>query len=344
MRPVVKAVLRNALKDVRHVRAVAPRGAGEQVARVYTQIERDFGVLAPPLALHSPAPEVLAASWLLLREILLVEGRVGRAAKEVVATEVSRANSCPYCVDVHRATLRELSDRPDAGSGALGTWARSSGLLPVPGEPSPPAPFGPSAAPELYGVAVTFHYINRMVSIYLAGSPVPDQAPGFLRGPILRTATRAMRPDGPGPLRPGTSLDLLPDAPLPDGLAWASPNRTVAAALGRAAGAVESAARWVPEGVRECLDIHLARWGGRPMGLGRVWLDEAVAGLPAPEVPTARLALLTAFACHQVTDADILAFRERHPADRELIELTSWAALSTALLLGRRFTTAPASP
>ncbi|WP_326695973.1 carboxymuconolactone decarboxylase family protein [Streptomyces sp. NBC_01754] len=337
MRPVVRAVLRGSLKDVRYVRAVAPRDAGEPVARVYAQIERDFGVLAPPLALHSPAPRVLAASWLLLREILLVEGRADRAAKEVVATEVSRANSCPYCVDVHRATLRDLPGLPEGGSRALGAWARSSGLRPTPEQPSPRPPFGPSAAPELYGVAVTFHYINRMVSIYLADSPVPDQAPVFLRGTILRTATRAMRPAGPGPLRPGASLDLLPGAPLPAGLEWAAPNATVAAALGRAAGAVERAAHWVPGGVRECLEARLALWDGHPTGLGRAWLDEALDGLPAPERPVARLALLTAFACHQITDADVRALRERHPTDRELIELTSWAALSTALVLGRRF-------
>lgn len=344
MRPVVKAVLRGALKDVRYVRAVAPGRAEEPVARVYAQIERDFGVLAPPVVLHSPAPAVLAASWLLLRETLLVEGRVGRAAKEVVATEVSRANSCPYCVDVHRSTLRELPDPSVADRGALGAWARSSGLRPAPGQSPPRPPFGPLDAPEFYGVAVTFHYINRMVGIYLADSPVPDRAPGFLRDAILRAATRSMRPVGPGPLQPGTSLDLLPEAPLPAGLEWAAPNGSVAAALGRAAGSVEGASRWVPERVRELLDAHLAKWDGSPMGLRRAWLEEALAGLPATERPVARLALLSAFACYQVTDADVSAFREQHPTDRELIELTSWAALSTALCVGRRFAAAPASP
>ncbi|NBE53877.1 alkylhydroperoxidase, partial [Streptomyces sp. YC537] len=77
VKPVVKAVLRGALKDVRHIRAVAPDSAEGLAARVYAQLERDFGVLAPPVALHSPAPPVLAAAWTLLREVLLVEGRVG---------------------------------------------------------------------------------------------------------------------------------------------------------------------------------------------------------------------------------------------------------------------------
>lgn len=38
-------------------------------------------MLAPPVALHSPAPEVLAASWVMMREILIVPGTVDRTTK-----------------------------------------------------------------------------------------------------------------------------------------------------------------------------------------------------------------------------------------------------------------------
>ncbi|MHC0431269.1 carboxymuconolactone decarboxylase family protein [Streptomyces sp. O3] len=365
MKPVVRAVLRGALKDVRHVRAVPPDSADGLVSRVYAQLERDFGVLAPPVALHSPAPPALAAAWMLLRETLLVEGRVARRAKEVVATEVSRANDCPYCVDVHQATLGTLPPpRHASGSAAtaatadIAAWARASGLRPE-AEPglglgqgqgqeqrqeqgqrqglSAPPPFAADAAPEIYGVALVFHYINRMVHLYLADSPVPDQAPGFLRGTILRTAAKAMRPADEGPLSPGASLALLPPARLPAELGWARGNPHVADALGRAVATVSDGARWVPTGVRESVEARLDRWDGRPPGLGRAWLDGALADLPPADRPTARIALLTAFAPYQVTDPDIAAFRERHPDDRELVELTSWAALSAAVCVGGRF-------
>ncbi|MEV5689189.1 alkylhydroperoxidase [Streptomyces sp. NPDC052164] len=336
VRPVVRAVLRGALKDVRYVRVVAPAEAYGPVAEVYAQVERDFGVLAPPVALHSPAPAVLAAGWLMLRETLLVEGAAGRAAKEVTATAVSEANSCPYCVDVHRATLQTLEAEPAGTDAALVAWARATGRPVEEGRQAPVLPFSAAAAAEIQGVAVTFHYINRMVAVFLADSPVPDQAPGFLRGTILRTAARAMRPVGPGPLRAGDSLALLPAAPLPAGLEWARERPAVADALGRAVAAVDDAARWVPEPVRERLRERLAGWDGGPVGLSRAWLGQALAGLPADCLPTARLALLTAFAAHQVTDADVAAFREHRPGDGELIELTSWAALTTAVHIGAR--------
>ncbi|MER7048064.1 carboxymuconolactone decarboxylase family protein [Streptomyces jumonjinensis] len=344
MRPVVRAVLRGALRQVRYVKAVPPGAAQGTVAEVYAQVERDFGVLAPPLALHSPAPAPLAASWLLLRETLLVDGVASRAAKELTATAVSAANSCSYCVDVHQATLETLgAERPLPGGpdAALADWAAASGRI-VRGGGSPAVPpelaAGAAGAAEIFGVAVAFHYLNRMVGVFLADSPVPDRAPDFARGPILRTVARTMRPVVPEPLQPGASLPLLAGAPLPAGLAWARGNPAVADALGRAVAAVDEAAHWVSGPVRERLRERLDGWDGGRMGPTRAWLIEALAGLPTPERPAARLALLTAFAPYQVIDADVAALRERHPTDREVIELTSWAALTTATRVGARLT------
>lgn len=53
MRPLVRAVLRGSLRQVRYVDVIAPRRARGLVAQVYRRTERDFGVLAPPVALHS---------------------------------------------------------------------------------------------------------------------------------------------------------------------------------------------------------------------------------------------------------------------------------------------------
>lgn len=329
-RTLVRAVLRGSLRDIRHVRAVAPGRAHGQVARVYAQAERDFGVIAPPLALHSSSPDPLAAGWLMLRETLLVEGRVSRAVKEAVVTEVSRANTCPYCVDVHQATLEILGPpEPGAPGSAAAEWLRTD-----PGERGP-APFTTDEAPEILGVALTFHYLNRMVGVFLDDSPVPARTPAAVRGPILRTVARTMVPVG-GPLEAGAGLDLLPDAPLPPGLAWAEANPVVAQALARSAAAVERAAHWVPGPVRDLLTTRLDGWDGTPPGIGRAWLQEALGAVAPADRPTARLALLTAFAAHQVTDADVAAFRADHPGDRELIELTSWAALTTAVLISSR--------
>jgi AhpD family alkylhydroperoxidase len=148
------------------------------------------GRVAEPLVLHSPSPALLAGAWSVLRETLLV-GQVPRGLKESVASTVSAINRCPYCVDVHTMLARAAGyrdaasavDDVDAGGGfddrQLATLPRAGGpRLPevlrwAAATRSPGAeilrtpPFTAREAPEIIGVAVTFHYINRIVSATL---------------------------------------------------------------------------------------------------------------------------------------------------------------------------------
>ncbi|MEU1228903.1 carboxymuconolactone decarboxylase family protein [Streptomyces sp. NPDC005828] len=334
MRPLVRIMLRGSLRQIRHIAAVPHAEARGLVTEVYAQAHREFGVVAPPLALHSPAPEALAASWLLLRETLLAEGRVSRAAKEAVATGVSRANDCSYCVEVHEAKLATLPG--DGAHAALADWARRTATGPAAGEE--PLPFDAADAPEILGTAVTFHYLNRMVRLFLPDSPVPDAAPEAGRGPVMRMVARAMRPDSGRTVVPGAALGLLPAAPLPAGLEWAKASPAVADALARAVASVDDAAeRWIPEPVRELLHTELTVHDGTVPGPSRAWLGDATDRLAAEHLPVARLALLIALNPHQITDEDLQEFRALHPGDRELVELASWAALTAAVRIGARF-------
>lgn len=331
---------------VRHVHPVPHRDAQGLVAKVYDQMERDFGMIAPPVALHAPAPTVLSASWVLLREILLVDGRVNRATKEAVAAAVSLGNRCPYCVDVHSTTFLGLVGGDEAQAVAadridtiadprlreLVRWGRLSG-----GAERPAPPFTPAEAPELIGTAVAFHHFNRMVNIFLQESPLPPVR-GRVRGAVRRGAAGIMGRLAGGGTGPGGSLDLLPPAVSPPGLEWAAGQPHIAEAARRALAAVEdSAARSVPEQVRQLVTDRLAT--GPPPGPGpvnRPWLAEVTAGLPDEHRPAARLALLTAFASYQVTDAVVAECRARGQDDTELITLTGWAALSAARQVGTR--------
>jgi len=110
---LARVARRPALAQIRYVAPVRPGAAPGPVAEVYAQMERDFGMLAPPVALHAAAPDILAAIWLMLRESTLVPGALDRAAKEAIATAVSAANACPYCVEVHGTTL---AGSPPGGS------------------------------------------------------------------------------------------------------------------------------------------------------------------------------------------------------------------------------------
>ncbi len=317
-----RAALRRALEGVHHVTPVPFAAATGTVAEVYRQLEQDFGLLAPPVALHSPSPDLLAASWTMLRETLLADGAASRAAKETVAIAVSQANTCPYCVEVHSATVAglgasEAADPITDWAGAGGT-AESAAGLPVPAE----------ELPELLGVALTFHYVNRVVNVFLGDSPVPTGLPAFMTG-IIRTAMgRILR--SPGRVTAGRSLDLLPAAELPDDLSWANGSPVVAAALARAVAATDAAAdRAVPPDVRAEVSARLETWDARP----------AVPGAPdsLPDAAPARLAVLVAMSPHRVDAETVTAARAELGGDAELLALVSWAALSAA----RRIVAAP---
>ncbi|MQS10766.1 carboxymuconolactone decarboxylase family protein [Streptomyces kaniharaensis] len=326
--PLLRTALRGSLARIRHVAPVRPGRAGAEVAGVYAEVEREFGMLAPPVALHAPAPPVLAATWVMLRETLVAAGRVDRAAKESVAAAVSRANTCPYCVEVHTTAVGALGPAvAPADRSRLAAWAAGEGAAPFPAE----------HAPELVGVAVTFHYLNRMVSVFLEDSPLPPGAPPPARRAARALLGRFVRQSALAAPSPGASLDLLPGSRLPADLSWAAGTPSVAGAFARAAVAMETAGeRSVPEPVRNLVVAELADWDGRPPGLGRGWGETAVATLPADSRPAGRLALLTAKAAYQVDDGVVADFRRTAPGDRALVELTAWASLTAARRLGTR--------
>src|SRR5882757_7897798 len=222
------------LTQVRYVTPIRLNAAGDLVDQVYQQVERDFGVLAPLVALHSPAPDVLAASWLMLRETLLVTGLVQRSAKEAVATAVSQGNTCPFCVTVHSGTLNGLiqshdaialaNDHVDAVTDprvrAVAAWARASGTEAGAARHEPVCPA--AEAPELIGTAVLLQYLNRMVNVFLGEVPLPPGVPRIALGLVMRVLGKRIRTAAGEAHRPGAALDLLPPAALPDDLLWAS--------------------------------------------------------------------------------------------------------------------------
>jgi AhpD family alkylhydroperoxidase len=324
--PLVRFAVRRSLNDTRHVRVVKRRHATGLVAEVYRQVERDFKMLAPPTALHSASPPVLAASWMILRETLLAQGNAARASKEAVATGVSLANSCPYCADVHGMTLSALESTDQSTVDLLEKWARESAVASTAGA----VPFPADQAPELIGVAVTFQYYNRMVNVFLRESPFPSHVPDSAKPKARKVLGGVLRPSGAGP-RLGDSVGFLPPATVPGDLGWAAGNPVVVDAFARAYAAIDEAGeRSVPAGVRAVVEARLSSWDGRPPGISRSWVNELVADLPEPDQPAARLALVVALASYQVDEGLVEAFRASGADDARLIELTAWASMAAA--------------
>src|SRR5262249_21992413 len=186
--------------------------------------------------------------------------------KEAIATGVSHANACPYCVSVHSMMLHGTGETAVAeallvgetdgiGDRRLRDLARWASRTLAPEDPllSEP-PFAASDEAEIVGTAVAFHYINRMVNVFLGESPVPG--PRRRRGGLVRrflgaTFGRRLVMRMPSP---GASLRLLPESPIPADLSWANSNSFVAGAFARvAAAAVEARRAALPGRVRELL-------------------------------------------------------------------------------------------
>ena len=309
----------------RYVRPVPMTDAAGLVATVYQRVEAEFGMLAPPLVLHSPAPMHLAASWVILREVLLVPGAVSRRDKEAVAGAVSRANACPYCVEVHGTTLDGLVQHGTAPDNprltALTGWATD--VTPA------DFPFPQAEAAELLGTALTFHYINRMVNVFLTESPLPPVT-GVARDLVRRGAARMMRRlVASTELDADGSTDLLPAAALAPDLRWAADRPSIAQAIARSVAVFNAGGqRRLTPAARHMVSAAIREPGRDP---GTVpWQRERLDTLPLRDQPVTRLALLTAVSSYRVTDTVIADARAAGCDDAGLIEVTSWASMEAA--------------
>ena len=313
----------------RYTEPVAVKRAAGQVQAVYNQIAADFGLIPEPFTLHSPTPDVLAGVWSILRETLVCGSRA-RGEKEAIATAISESNSCPWCADAHTAMLHATGyhSSSDPGVQALIRWAAQSGRV---GGQHPP--FSPADAPELGGTALTFHFLTRMVTVFLVERLLPEN--GLVRGALQRVGGLLFAKRAATLLPPGESLALLPTGNLPEQLAWLAENPTVAGAFGRLHSAIEEAAApFLSDEARHTIEAHLDLWSGENQPLSRSWVQPVLAHLPADDWAMAQVALLTALAPHQICEPVVADFRAVHPGDAALIAVAAWGAFAATRRIG----------
>jgi AhpD family alkylhydroperoxidase len=328
-------------KLIKYIDPVPPAKAHGLVAEVYNQMRLEFQ-LVPPVTLHAPNPELLAGVWGILRETI-VAGPVDRTLREVVCEAVSEINQCSFCVDAHSALLTGAAhkhtadaihaNRPDRISDptmrSVARWALANR---EPGaEVLSHPPFSTEEAPELIGSAVCFHYIDRMVSVFLSDSPVPLPTwLRWLRGTVIRIAgatvgKRIMAVT----VEPGGAVGSLPEAQPSPEFSWAQPKSAVAAAIGRLEAVIEAEGRKaLPESVRNLVAQRVTGWNGEAPSVSRSWVETAVTSLDEPDRPAGRLALLVALAPYQVDETIIREFRDRHRSDSTLVAAAAWASFT----------------
>jgi AhpD family alkylhydroperoxidase len=327
-------------RQVRHIHL--PTGRSDLARAIADQARRETGALLPPFAIHLPAPEALAACWAIMREPA-VGTKVPRATKEAVAATISTINECPYCVDVHTTTLYALAESDTGAKVATGrdsevtdpnlrrilAWANATRS---PGSPSlAHPPFPAPAAAELIGTALGYHYINRMVSIFLPSSLLPNGAlAGGLKHLIGVGIRRRLLSSPP----PGAALQYLPDveAVSTDEFSWATTGSIINSTFTRAAATFDMlGTRALPVPVRELVAGRVAQWNGEHPPLSRQWVDDAIAGVAEPLRPAARFALLTALAPYQIDTEIVEDFRTATSGtntDERIVAAAAWSSFT----------------
>jgi hypothetical protein len=189
-------------------------------------------------------------------------------------------------------------------------------------------PFSSTEAPQMIGTAIYFHYINRMVSVFLGDSPFAS-ANRLLRPGFVRVGSRRFRDAAARSHPPGKSIGLVDEQELPADMSWARGSAAVAASWSALAASVEKAGRAVlSDGIRSRLSAAIESWSGEEPPLGTGWIDSALGSDEASAEPAARIALFTALAPYRLDRKEL----EREP--EMAVAAASWGALAAARRVG----------
>ncbi|MFI7604401.1 carboxymuconolactone decarboxylase family protein [Micromonospora sp. NPDC049366] len=296
-------------------------------ATVHRQLRDEFLGPVPTFQVLSVVPELLAGTWALMREALLA-GDTSRVDRELVASVVSRANRCRFCVDAHVMLLHALGEHelaelvarggtpPQPRHAALAAWAEASRTPEA-------ADWGSPYRPELTGTVLAFHFINRVVSALLD----PDLLPGGLqRARVVRSAGgRLYAGTAREPKEPGRALALLDvGTPAP---AWAgdSPVGVAYAALRDTA---MRGGDLLGDLARRTVTATVRWEDGRHPARPAEWATDLIRDLPGADRVGTRIALLAAFAPSAIRPGDVALWRLSHPADADLVRLVAYGAIT----------------
>jgi AhpD family alkylhydroperoxidase len=307
----------------------AARTATGLTAQVYGQLREEFLGPVPTFQALSAVPELLAATWVLMREALLA-GDTSRIDRELIASAVSRANRCRFCVDAHVMLLHALGEHTLAETIARGEKPRDLRLAELvywaEASRSPRAGrWNSRYGPEATGTLLAFHFINRIVSALLD----PDLLPaGLQRSAVVRSAGgRLFGKTAREPKRPGRGLALIgePVEAVPPAWAAGSPVGIAYTALKKVAG---QGGELLSEAGRETVAATVSWEDGCHPDRAADWAADLVRDLPREDRLGTRIALLAAFAPSAIRTGDVALWRLSHPADADLVRLIAYGAIT----------------
>lgn len=266
----------------------------------------------------------MAGVWSLVRETMIVNSNVDRLTKEEVAGGVSKSNQCPYCVEAH---IKMSGGRTDKDRKNIYEWSKNhyspnSKLIVDP-------PFSADEAPEIIGTALTFHYINRMVSVFVTDYPLPlPRFFSFLK-PTLSSffrLTAAKNITGVN-VNPGISLKRIPDAILPGEFSWAQSNADISDSFAGFDALISMIGeKHISLDIRKTILTFLGNWNGDIQEIGNQWLEEEISNIDNEKKALARLILLASIQAYKITEQHINELRKQGYKDEQIIAATSWGS------------------
>ena len=300
-----------------------PKHTDGLAKEVYEQMREEF-MIAGPFVLHGDIPELLAAAWCVVRETLLC-GDASRGNKEIIAWAISESNECPFCIGAHRAAVRETGAKEQS----IEQWARFS----FSAEATAVKFTHQEHIAEFIGTLTAFHYLNRMVSVFLDEKMMPMPK---VMDPVTDSMAKAMMVGviNKGGKKPaGESLKFLPNpdpahAWKPE---WAEDNQIITKAIAAWSSTIETVAldHMRPK-LLDFLRSETQTWQGGRINRSDIPDKNIPSYLSRSDREAAKLALLIIMAPHAVEDADVDVALNTGWSQENILALTAWSALQAA--------------
>jgi len=318
-------------KTIRYLKRVTYKKSKDLTRQIYDDICADY-VLGPPFTLHAAVPGLLAAAWSIVRETFIVDQKAGRLLKEEIAGGVALSNECPFCVAVH---FDMSGGKAKVEETRISEWSRKT-YSPHSDRIKKP-PFSKSEAPEITGTAVSSHYVNRMVSIFVDEYPlalpqVLNRMKPLISSFFKLTASGNMVNSN---ARPGKSLNRLNDSSGQSLFPWADTNPDIARAFSEFDAVIDSEGQThIDEKLRQRLKAFISRWNGEKLEMGNMWLENELKGLNEETKACGRFLFLAAMQPYKIADHHIEELRKRGMRDDALLIHAAWASWLASKRIG----------
>ena len=327
---------------INYIRSIKYKEAEDNVKAIYDELKSDLGGVFKNISLHALNPVLLKGCWEILREVILVEGRLSRLHKEAISTAVSKANECGFCIDGHTIMIAGLKDhrsvkailnnRPDLIKDLklqnLIDWSYKSQQFNDQG--SMLNLVKKHELPEAIGSVVFCHYMNRLASTFMCSRILPFKKE-FLNRPVRAIAARVMRPTLKKELKSKVFLTETYRVHQKK-LLWAASNEQINYVFSKYCYVLNIICNhYVPSDIKAFIKQEIKNWDGKEKG----YSDELFENIASHHRILAKVMYLQAFAPAKINPGQLIELKKYfNNNDEAILTSLAWVSFETALGIG----------